>query len=568
MTKMKAADAVIKTLISADVKHIFGIPINFPLYESLYDHQDQIKHILTRHEEGAVFMAYGYSFITGNVGVCEGTSGPGMAHMVNGLAESTIDHMPIIALAWARSTTDRYRNTSQMIDQMNMLEPVTKWSAELLEAELATRITQDAIRIAKAYPPGAVHLDLLDNKLEEEADFKILKSHNFEPSYRFAGDEEAVKKAAKMILDSERPTMLIGWGAMYSDAAQEVRELAEKIGMPVATSEKAKGIIPEDHPLSLGIWVTDGFPGLISATETLRKADVILAIGTEFVSGKGYWMGDNAKLIEVNADPVRIGYEHAMEIGILGDAKLVLRQIIRECERLRNENIESVSDYPIVKEIEQLKKRWWNKILPKIRSNKSPINPFRVCKEIQDIFIDPYNEIGKNTVVTQGGGNHSIISYWVNRMYEPKTWMYPTPFGTLASGLPMAIGARFALRDVVKQNRHIVTIEGDGSFNMGIAEMGTAMEYKLPLTVCLFNNQTWGMEYDIQKDRGKVFGVEMSNPDYVKIADGFRSHSRKVEEADDLKEALLSSIKANQEGRPSLLDISVDKEEPTWNFEA
>ena len=291
---MKAADAVIKTLISADVKHIFGIPINFPLYESLYDHQDQIKHILTRHEEGAVFMAYGYSFITGNVGVCEGTSGPGMAHMVNGLAESTIDHMPIIALAWARSTTDRYRNTSQMIDQMNMLEPVTKWSAELLEAELATRITQDAIRIAKAYPPGAVHLDLLDNKLEEEADFKILKPNNFEPSYRFAGDEEAVKKAAKMILDSERPTMLIGWGAMYSDAAQEVRELAEKIGMPVATSEKAKGIIPEDHPLSLGIWVTDGFPGWISATETLRKSDVILAIGTEFVSGKGYWMGDNA----------------------------------------------------------------------------------------------------------------------------------------------------------------------------------------------------------------------------------------------------------------------------------
>ena len=342
----------------------------------------------------------------------------------------------------------------------------------------------------------------------------------------------------------------------------------KKLIQNIRESEKAKGIIPEDHPLSLGIWVTDGFPGWISATETLRKSDVILAIGTEFVSGKGYWMGDNAKLIEVNADPVRIGYEHAMEIGILGDAKLVLRQIIRECERLRNENIESVSDYPIVKEIEQLKKRWWDKILPKIRSNKSPINPFRVCKEIQDIFIDPYNEIGKNTVVTQGGGNHSIISYWVNMMYEPKTWMYPTPFGTLASGLPMAIGARFALRDVVKQNRHIVTIEGDGSFNMGIAEMGTAMEYKLPLTVCLFNNQTWGMEYDIQKDRGKVFGVEMSNPDYVKIADGFRWHSRKVEEADDLKEALLSSIKANQEGRPSLLDISVDKEEPTWNFEA
>lgn len=564
---MKAAEAIVETMIEAGIKYIFGLPDNPPLYQALYDRQDKIKHILVRHEEGAAFMSYGYSVVTGNVGVCEASKAPGACHLVNGIAEANSDYVPVIALTAATSSSDRYRNESHLMDQMALFESITKWNAELINSNMAARVIQDAIRISTCAPAGAVHIDLLLDKLNEENDYKILKPEAYIPSDRSLGNEEAVKKAAKLLIDAEGPAMLIGWGAILSDAAPEVLELAELLGIPVATAEKGKGIIPEDHPLATGVWIVDSIRGWKPAETILSRADVILAVGTEFIAPAGYFerlIKPDAKLINININPARIAYEHPVEVGIVGDAKAVLGQIIKSCKDfLRGSKKVLLGDLPIVHELDKLREEWWKELMPKTTSNAVPIKPQRVMKEIQDILVAPFNKIGRNTIISNGGGKHMVFAYQIMSAYEPRAWIHCLHHDTIGAGLGQALGAKVAVQDVLKENRYVVDIDGDGSFNMSLTEMGTAMQWGIPVIVCLFDNESFGWVRDEQVllYRGKILGSEFKNPDFVTLARAFGWYGQRVEEPDAIEGALRNAMKANDKGQAALIDFAVDKEE-------
>lgn len=559
MVEITAAHAIVDTLIAAGVEHIFGLPTNHPLYQALLDRRNQIKHVLTRHEEGAAFMAYAYSILTKKIGVVEAAQGPGACHLVNAVAEANIDFVPLLAL-----TAASWKRMPRIYDYNAIFDSITKLNEPLFESKRAALQTQNAIRAAITNPPGAVHMDIHKNILSEKNEYKILKVDKYTASNRVLGDEEAVEIATKLLMEADRPVMIVGWGGIISDASPEVINLSEILGMPVITAEKGKGIIPEDHPLSAMTWVADNHLGCKPAQTILKNADVILIVGTELCGPSPMWQkltSPNAKLIEIDINPCRIAYDYPIDIGIVGDAKSVLLQIIKKYKSkgvLKNEFL----DLPIVKELSKLKEEWWNELMPQMNSNAVPINPMRVVKEIQDVLIEPYNKLGKNTIITNGGGNHGIFIHWILKAYEPRTWIHVLHHGTIGAGLPYALGAKIALRDVLKEERYVVDIDGDGSFNMSFTAMGTATQHKIPIIVCLFNNESYGMVRDTQVIyyKGRVFDTEFSNYDYVKLAESFKWYGERVEKPNNIKDALQNAIRANDRGQPALIDFVVDKE--------
>ena len=533
---MKGAKAVLELLEGQGVDVMFGYPggVTIPLYDELLD--SSIHHVLVRHEQCAAHMADGYSRTTNKTGVCIATSGPGATNLVTGVATAYADSSPMMVLTGQVATAAIGNNAFQEADIFSLMMPITKHNYRVLKPSDLPEAIKRGMGIANSGRKGPVHIDLPVDVLRGEIDPAKLQE-NFPVPSPFE-DLSQVLDAVKMLRDAERPVLLVGGGARWSNASGEVLKLAELLMAPVVTTIMAKAIIPEEHPLSLGMI---GMHGRECSRKALLEADVIFAIGARFSDRTIGYDGEvpkETKVIHLDIDPMEAGKNTRTKVRLVGDAKKGLQMVIKALGRSKGESAWSNR----VKEL-------YEGCICNIDIDEDPVKPQKAIFELQKILAkDAY-------VVTEVGQNQMWAAHLL-RLNEPSHFVTSGGMGTMGFGFPAAIGVKYAHRD-----KQVVDIAGDGSFQMVFQELATAMSEDLPVVVCLLNNGWLGMVKQWQKLQWnrRYCGTELrNNPDFVKLAEAFGAGgvtvTRSSELGDAFKQAFASDV-------PFVLDIRTDPEE-------
>ncbi|MEM2907810.1 MAG: biosynthetic-type acetolactate synthase large subunit [Candidatus Hadarchaeales archaeon] len=542
MVVMTGAKAIIEALKAEGVKHIFGLPGGaiIPVYDVLYDEQE-IKHILVRHEQGAAHAADGYARVLGKPGVCMTTSGPGASNLTTGILNAYMDSSPVIAISGQVSTSLLGRDAFQEADMLSVMLPITKHNFIVRKPEEIPKVVKLAFKIATSDRPGPVHIDLPRDVQVGEADMQIPANVTYRKVPKLEPDIEEIRKAVKLLVQAERPLIFAGGGAIWSGASAEVVELAEMLGAPVVTSLLGKGIIPEDHPLSLGML---GMHGRMAANIAVTECDLLLGVGVRFddrATGDVRYFAPKAKIIHIDIDPVEIGKNVRVDVPIVGDAKRALRAIIdglrMQAARQRPSNW--------LERIEKMRKE----LAPRMDYDDVPIKPQRVIKEIMGVLSDDA------IVVTEVGQ----CQMWAAHYYivrKPRRFISSGGLGTMGFGFPASIGAKVACPSC-----DVIDIAGDGSFLMNSQELATAVENNINVVVCILNNRYLGMVKQWQDlfYRGRRSAVYLGEtPDFVKLAEAYGAWGDRVTRPSEIAPKLREALKC---GKPAVLDIIIDPEE-------
>jgi len=547
---MKGAEGIIKALEAEGVKILFGYPggAMLPFYDALYE--SDLIHILTRHEQAAAHAADGFARASGEPGVCVSTSGPGATNLVTGVATAYADSSPVIALTGQVPTSLIGNDAFQEIDALGLFMPITKHNFQIKKPEDIPSTFRAAFEIATTGRPGPVHIDLPKDVQEKELDIKKypIPTTVDLPGYKptTVGHPLQIKKAAKLIAEAERPVIIAGGGVNIANASEELIRLAELARIPVCTTLMGKGSFPEDHPLSLGMV---GMHGTKAANYCVTESDVLIAIGCRFsdrITGDIKAFAPYAKIIHIDIDPAEIGKNVRVDVPIVGDAKIVLRDLMANLMRCEIKNKESWME-----RVNELKKA----SIPFMDYDDKPIKPQRIIKELMEVLkeIDP--NLKKTIITTDVGQNQMWVAHYF-KVKNPRTFLSSGGLGTMGFGFPAAIGAK-----VAKPNYNVISITGDGGFLMNSQELATIKEYDIPVVICIFDNRTLGMVYQWQnlyygKRQCEVHLGE--SPDFVKLAESYGIKGRRITEPGEIKEALLEAIKSNE---PYLLDFVIDPAE-------
>ncbi|MBW9223153.1 acetolactate synthase large subunit [Methanothermococcus sp. SCGC AD-155-E23] len=554
---MRGAEAFIKALEYEGVKVIFGYPGGalLPFYDALYD--SDLIHILTRHEQGAAHAADGYARASGKVGVCVGTSGPGATNLVTGVATAYADSSPVIAITGQVPTRLIGNDAFQEIDALGIFMPIVKHNFQIRRSKDIPATVRAAFEIAKTGRPGPVHIDLPKDVQEEEFDIESnpIPAKVDLPGYKptLKGHPKQIKMAAKAIMAAERPVIIAGGGVNISNATEELLKLAELCGIPVCTTLMGKGSFPEDHPLSLGMV---GMHGTKPANYAVSECDLLIAIGCRFsdrITGDISSFAPYAKIIHIDIDPAEIGKNIDVDIPIVGDAKLVLKDIIacllKSCgtdgKGLNNQNREGWLRY-----LESLKRS----NIPKMDYEDIPIKPQRIVKELMNV-IQELKLKDRFIVTTDVGQNQMWMAHYF-KVHLPRTFISSGGLGTMGFGLPAAIGAKIA-----RPESKVVCVTGDGGFMMNIQELATIADYGIPVVICIFDNRTLGMVYQWQNlfYGGRQCNVTFGeSPDFVKVAKGYGIEAQRVTDPKDIKEVLREALLSDE---PYLIDFVIDPSE-------
>jgi len=535
---MKGAEALVKIMEDQGVEVIFGIPGGalIPLEDVLLD--SKIRRLLTRHEQGAAHMADGYARASGKVGVCMATSGPGATNLVTGLATAQMDSVPIVAITGQVATTMIGNDAFQEADTYGITMPITKHSWLVKDARELPRIALEAFHIARTGRPGVVLIDLPVNVSKADLEFEYPTLDNlrgYRPTYK--GHGKQIKLAADAIAQAQRPILYIGGGVVSSGADQELVEFAEKANLPVINSLMAKGAFPEDHPLSLGM---PGMHGAAYANYATTHCDLIVGIGTRFddrVTGKLSKFAPEAKIIHIDIDPAEISKNIEAYIPIVGDAKAVLQQLTARIEPQNNESWWRQLDE-------------WKKQHPlTYKHREDGVTPEYVVEQICEATG------GEAIVATEVGQNQM----WAAQYYKckrPRQFLTSGGLGTMGYGFPAAIGAQIARPDAV-----VFDIAGDGSIQMNIQELATAVENRLPVKVAILNNGYLGMVRQWQELfwHKRYASVDLSgSPDFTKVAEAFGAVGICIERDEDVRAAIDKSLEIDD--RPTFLDFHISRE--------
>ncbi len=550
---MTTAELIVKCLENYGVEYIFGIPGGAlePLNNALY--KSKIKVVVTKHEEGAAFMADGYARLSGKIGVCFGTTGPGATNLITGITSSHADSIPVLALTaqvatavFGKGAVQEFAGESLSI--VNMFRRITKYSDIIINEKKARDVISKALRTALTGKTGPVHINLPTDIMKRETAER--DSVNY-IGQTMVFDREGVKRAASILLKAKRPVILAGWGAVLSRADRELKELAELMGIPVATSQKGKGIFNELHPLSLGVF---GFAGSPAAREYIIEAnniDVMLAIGTSF----NEWMTSSwdkrlrpkKSMIQVDIYPDEIGKNYPVAVGITGDAKVVLRELIYELKRQSGKNKCGCS---FEREVKKLKERFWTVAERRIiKSNRVPYKPQRLMKDLMDSL--PADAI----YFTDIGNNMAWALRYIN-IVRPYSFYIPLGFASMGFGVAAPIGAKLAMTD-----RPVVAIVGDGGFLMNGMEVSTAVNYNIPVIWVIMNNSMLGMIYHGLKLLSSPEGIpsKFKQVDFVKIAEGLGARGIRITRPGEINKKMIDDIISS--GAPTVLDVIIDPEE-------
>lgn len=548
--KLTGAQILVESLIKEGVDTIFGLPGGavLDIYDALYDYGQSIRHILVRHEQGAVHAADGYARATGKVGVALVTSGPGATNTVTGIATAYMDSVPIVVFTGQVPTKLIGNDAFQEADIVGITRPCTKHNYLVKDVTILARTIKEAFYLAASGRPGPILVDLPKDVAQSKTDFdypEILKMKGYNPTYK--AHIKQVERAFKLILKSKRPVIYAGGGVITSNAAQELREFAEALNIPTTTTLMGLGAFPGNHPLWLGML---GMHGTYAANMAIGNCDLIIAIGARFddrVTGKIDEFAPLAKIIHVDIDPTSISKNVRVDIPIVGDCKDVLQKLNKLIKKELPKGWKSKrSAWPG-------QVRHWDETHPLTYEQKDIIKPQYVVQKIYELTK------GKKVIISTEVGQNQM---WTAQFYcftEPRTLLTSGGLGTMGYGFPAAIGAQAAFPD-----RTVIDVAGDGSIQMNIQELATAVNYNLPVKVAILNNGYLGM---VRQWQGLFYRKRYSStclegpPDFVKLAEAYGAVGLRATKP---KEVVPVIKKALSTPKPVLMDFVVAKEEDVY----
>ena len=544
MKKIHGSEAIIKSLIEEGVDTIFGYPGGaiMPIYDSLYDYLKKINHILTRHEQGAIHAAQGYSRVSGKVGVCFATSGPGATNLITGLADAQIDSTPLVCITGQVPSQLLGSDAFQESDIIGISMPVTKWNYQITNSEEIAEVMSRAFYIAKSGRPGPVLIDITKDAQFSELSFNYKKCEKIRSYHPYPIiDKKKIKEAADIINNSKKPLILVGQGVLLSNAEKELVKLSEKTGIPMASTLLGLSAVSCNHKNYVGYL---GMHGNYAPNIKTNDADLLLAIGMRFddrVTGDTSKYGTNAKIIHIEIDPSEIDKIIKTDVAINGDAKEALINLIPLLEKTNH--IEWINEFKDCFQIE------YDKIINKeINGNGDKILMAEVINKISN-----YTK-GESIIVTDVG-QHQMIASRYYKFNKPNSNVTSGGLGTMGFALPASMGAKIG-----QPNREVIAIIGDGGIQMTIQELATISQYNINVKIIILNNNFLGMVRQWQElffDNRYSF-TEMKNPNFNVIADGYGIKNNKVENKKDLDKCLKEFI--NYDGS-YLLNVVVEKEE-------
>lgn len=548
--EINGGDILLRSLQNESVKFIFGLIGGqiAPIFDAVcrWGKEEGINTISMRHEQAAAHAADAWARITGEVGVCLATVGPGAADLVPGITAAWADSSPVLAITGQVWNEEIGKGATQGdLDQIGLFKPITKWNKLIKNPDEIQDAVSTAYRIALEGCPGPVHLDISTDTLIEKREIDMdsfIKPNLYRTFARPGADPLLLKQAVELMLQAERPLIVTGGGVLISEAWNEMLQFAEFLNIPVATSLRGTGSIPSDHQLYV--------PLIYPFFKAMHDADVVLLIGSKI--GGDLRLGkpplwnevDHQKLIHIDIDPKQIGKIRQADLGIVSDAKLALNGMLEIAKGLIKNPRE---EYEWVKMLREYTDKDWKKEENKY-AKKIPIKP-------QQLAIETGKFLSKNSIIALDGGDLTVYGLQYIRKFQPRTFLMSCGMGHLGFGLPAAIAAKLARPDA-----QVCAFQGDGAFLFNVQELETAKRYNLPIVNIIGNNGCWGMIANCQKIafKKRYIDVDFGTIDYVKLAEAFGGYGEHVEKPEDIQGALERAFESNL---PAIVDVVIDRNE-------
>jgi acetolactate synthase I/II/III large subunit len=529
VSKRKASDVFVECLEAEGVKHVFGIPgeETLDLNDSLS--RSSIAFVPVRHEQGGAYMADVWGRLTGRAGVCLGTLGPGALNLVTAVADAYLDRAPLVALTGQGDLERMHKESHQYVDVPRVMRPITKWNARVADAAIIPEVVRKAFKVAEAEKPGATHIELPEDVMATEVDAEPL------PRRRSVQPEPAARellRAAEIVRGAVQPVALAGNGVIRAKAAPALREFVRATGIPVAETFMGKGLLPPDNPKALGS------VGLQSGDYSMAgfdDADVVLAIGYDLVEhSPEHWnAGRDKKVICIDSLPAETDAFFMPEVELIGDIYNILTRLGEECRHVPHQGGSQRLRDVVLGRFEQAK-----------HDDAFPVQPPRALWEIREA-------LGRDDILISDVGLHKL---WIGRMFpahEPNTVLIANGLAGMGFAVPAAVAAK-----LVHPERKIVTVNGDGGFLMNCQELETAVRIGTPFVNVIWENSQYGsIVWKQDKKFGRHFGTDFTNPDFVKLAEGFGMPAWRCESADDFGERLGHALTLEV---PSLIVLPID----------
>ena len=536
--QLTGSEIVIECLKEQGVDTVFGYPVGAILnvYDELYKHQNEIKHILTSHEQGAAHAADGYARATGKVGVCLATSGPGATNLVTGIATAYMDSIPIVAITCNVGVSLLGKDSFQEIDITGITLPITKHNFIVKDVNNLAATIRKAFAIAKKGRPGPVLIDIPKDVTANKAEYVKEKPVAVEPSQNIC--ETQLDTAVEMIKEAKKPYIFVGGGAILSGASEELYTFAKKVDAPVTDSLMGKGAFPGTDPLYTGML---GMHGTKTSNYGVSECDLLIVIGARFsdrVTGNAQRFAQNAKIIQIDVDVAEMNKNVMISAGVVGDIKVVLDRL--------NERLEQQDHAEWVTKIQEYKEKY-----PLVYHKDVLSGPF-VVEEI-------YRQTKGEAIISTEVGQHQMWAAQFYKYTKPRTFLTSGGLGTMGYGLGAALGAKSGREDKV-----VVNIAGDGCFRMNMNEIATAVRHNIPVIQVVINNHVLGMVRQWQNlFYGQRYSATVLNDavDFVKLAEAMGAEGIRATTQEEFKSAF---EKAMNLGRPVVIDCQIDSDDKVW----
>jgi len=512
---MRAAELFVKCLENEGVEYIFGIPgeENIDIMDALLE--SKIKFVTTRHEQGAAFMADVYGRLTGNAGVCMATLGPGATNLITGFADANMDRAPIVAIAGQGATTRLHKESHQILNLVDLFQPISKYSTQILEPGIVPEVVRKAFKVAQTEKPGGAFIDFPENIAEANVEARVIE---VQKAYTSAAPDFKIDQAAKLISDAKAPVILAGNGVIRQGAADELVRFAEVLRIPVANTFMAKGVVPFSSEFSLG---TIGLKARDLPWYAFERADVVICVGYDMVEyHPDMWNPNNDKsVIHIDALPAEVDAHYIVACGVLGDITSSLRGLALKTKPQKTMPFKAVRQ-AIIEDRKSF-----------ADSTAFPVKPQKIVWDLREV-------LRPDDIAISDVGAHKM---WMARMYRgerPNTCIISNGFASMGIAVPGAIAAKLAYPD-----RKVVAVTGDAGFMMNSQEIETAIRMDTPFVILIWNDSEYGLiTWHQLRHFGRPSHITFKNPDFVKYAESFGAKGYRVERAEDLVPTLKRAL--------------------------